>query len=150
MRLRRLRTGELLALAGAVALVVLLFLPWYRGPTGDLTGWDVFGVTEVLILIAVAAAVALAAVNLVQRSAALPVFAEVWTAVLALPAALAVAIRLLDKPDHASSLRPASWLSLLAAVAIFAGGWRAMRDEHSDLYGPAEPEPRPVPAPPPA
>ena len=150
MGLRRLRLGELLALAGAVALAVLSFLPWYRTPSGHLTAWDSFGVTDVLIVIAVGAAVALAVVNVTERTPALPVVVEVWTGVLALVAAIAIAVRLLVKPDHATSLRPASWLSLVAAIAIFAGAWRATRDEHAGLYTPADPEPRPTPSPPPA
>jgi hypothetical protein len=150
MDLRRLRSGELLALAGAVALAVLSFLPWYRSATGHLTAWDVFGVTDVLIVIAIFPALALAAASVAERSPALPVALEVWTSVLALPACAAIAIRLLDKPDHATSLRPASWLSLIAALAVFAGGWQSLRDEHGDLYVPVDPEPRPIPAPPPA
>jgi hypothetical protein len=150
MDLRRLRSGELLALTGAVALAVMSFLPWYRSPSGDLTAWDLFGVTDVLIVIAIVPALALAVVSVAERSPALPVAVEVWTSVLALPACAAIAIRLLDKPDHATSLRPASWLSLIAALAIFAGAWQSLRDEHGGLYGPVEPEARPAPAPPPA
>lgn len=148
MNLTRLRLGELLALGGAVALVVLSFLPWYHSPTGDLSAWDVFGVTDVLIVIAVVPALALAVVNVTERSPALPVLVEVFAVVLALPACVAIAVRLLDKPDHATSLAPASWLSLIAALAIFAGSWQAMRDEHHDLYEPVDPPPRPAPSPP--
>jgi hypothetical protein len=147
-RLTRLRSGELIALAGAIALIVLSFLPWYHGPDGNLTAWDRFGLTDVLILIAVAAALLLVLANVFERTPALPVVAEVWTAVLGLAAAVAVAVHLLDRPPQASSLAPASWLSLIAAAAVFAGGWRAMRDEHGGLYEPAQPDPRPVPTPP--
>lgn len=150
MRLARLRSGELIALAGGVALAVLSFLPWYSTPTGDVDAWQAFTVTDVLMVVAIVPALALAVANVFERSAALPVTIEVSATVLALPACVAIAIRLLDKPDHATALRPASWLSLIAALAILAGAWQAMRDEHSDLYQPAEPEPRPAPAPPPA
>ena len=150
MRLARLRSGELIALAGAVALAALSFLPWYATPTGDIDAWQAHVVTDVLIAIAIVPAIALAVANVLERSPALPVALEVWTTVLAVPACIAIAISLLHKPDHATALRPASWLSLIAALAIVAGGWQAMRDEHGPLYEPAEPEPRPAPSPPPA
>jgi hypothetical protein len=146
---RRLRSGELLALAGAVALAVLSFLPWYRSASGHLTAWDLFGLTDVLIVIAIVPALALAAASVFERSPAVPVALEVWTSVLALPACVAIAVRLLDKPDHATALQPASWLSLIAGLAVFAGGWQSLRDEHPDLYEPVEPEARPIPVPPP-
>ena len=150
MRLSRLRSGELIALAGAVALAVLSFLPWYATPTGDVDAWQAFSVTDVLIVIAIVPAVALAVANVLERTPGLPVVLEVCATVLALPACVAIVIRLLDKPDGATSLHPASWLSLIAALAIVAGAWQAMRDEHGPLYEPAEPEPRPAPTPPPA
>ena len=40
MDLRRLRFGEWLAVAGGVALIVSLLLPWYDGPTEPLTGYE--------------------------------------------------------------------------------------------------------------
>ena len=142
INLSRLRSGELLALFGAVALAVLTFLPWYRGQTGDLTAWDAFGVTDVLIVLAVAPALALAAATVTERGPALPVAGAVWTTTLAVPATIAILIALLDKPDHAVGLRAGSWLSLIAALAILAGGWQSMRDERTELYPPTAAEPR--------
>lgn len=145
MDLRRLHWGELLAGGGAVALLVLSFLPWYSTPTGSLTAWDAFGVTDVLIVLAVAPALVLVAATAAERTPALPVVAEVASATLALPAIVAIAIRLLDKPDHATSLQPASWLSLLAALAILGGAWRSMHDEHAENYAPTQAELRRAP-----
>lgn len=146
MRFTRLRFGELLALAGAIALLVLMFLPWYRGATGGLTAWDEFGVVDVLMLIAVAAALFLALATVTERTTALPVAAAVWTTLWGIVATLAIAFRLLDQPGDSLGLCPAAWLALLSAFAIAAGGWQSMRDERTELYPPAEPEPRAPPA----
>ncbi len=43
MRLSRLRLGELLALAGAICVIVSLFVPWYENSLGKLSAWDTFG-----------------------------------------------------------------------------------------------------------
>lgn len=143
MKLTRLRSGELLATLGAVALVALSFLPWYRASSGALlTAWDNFGVVDVMIVIVVVGALTLAVATITERSPALPVSTAVWITPLALIASLAIFIGLLDKPDHAVALRPASWLSLIAALAVLAGAWQSLRDERTELYQPAEPEPR--------
>lgn len=142
MNLARLRLGELLAAAAAVALVVLSFVPWYRGPNGNVDALDVFGLPEVLITLAVLSAFALAAFTVTERTTALPIAAAVWTTLLGALAVLATLVRVLDKPDHATALRPGAWLALAASMAILAGGWQSMRDERTSLYAPAEPEPR--------
>ena len=43
MSLRQARGGELLALAGALCVIVSLCLRWYEGPSGTLDAWDTFG-----------------------------------------------------------------------------------------------------------
>jgi hypothetical protein len=144
---RRLRPGELLALAGAVCLIVSLFEPWYESPTGSLDAWDTFGPGVALLIVAVIAALVLVFGALIERSTALPVAAAVWSVPLGLAAVIAALVRVLERPDHATALAAGAWLALAGAVAILLGAWQSMRDEHSSLYEPATPEPRPRPAP---
>jgi hypothetical protein len=66
---------------------------------------------------------------------------------LGLAAVIAAVVRVLERPDDASSLAAGAWLALAGAVAILLGAWQTMRDEHGSLYEPATPEPRPRPAP---
>jgi aspartyl-tRNA(Asn)/glutamyl-tRNA(Gln) amidotransferase subunit C len=73
MSLRRLRIGELLALAGAICLIVAFTRPWYENATGQLDAWDTFGAAVVLLLAAVCAALALVVSTVTERSTALPV-----------------------------------------------------------------------------
>ncbi len=142
MKLSRLRSGELLAAAGAVALAVLSFLPWYRSRVGSLTAWDTFGVMDVLIVAAIAAAATLAVATVTERTPALPVASAIWTTLAAVLAVLAILIGLLHLPDHALGVRAAGWLGLVAGLAILAGGWQSLRDERTSRYPLAEPAPR--------
>ena len=143
---RRLRSGELLALAGAIAWIVVSFLPWYRTASGDTLGaWDVFGVLVALMIPAVLLALALAAVTVTERSPGLPVFLGVWTTVFGLIAVFAAIGRVVHDPMAGVSLRPGVWIALAACAAIFAGAWQSMRDERTTAYPPPEIAERPLP-----
>jgi uncharacterized membrane protein YgdD (TMEM256/DUF423 family) len=144
MRLGRVRAGELLALAGATLIVVSLFERWYEGPGGTLDAWDTFAPAVVLLLIAAIAAIALFAVTVAERAPVIPVV-EVSTIPLGLAAVIAAIVRVLERPDGATSVCIGAWLALAGAVAVFAGAWYAMHDEHRALYPPATPTPRPRP-----
>jgi hypothetical protein len=140
--LRRLRFGELLALAGAACIVASLFLPAYENAGGKLDGVDTIGPAVVLLLAAATVAFALVFANLAERTPALPVAAAVWctfAALLALPAAI---VRLLERPQHAHALCAGSWVAFAGAVLVFAGAWQSMRDERGSAYGGVSPPPR--------
>lgn len=142
MKLSRLRSGELVAAAGALALVVLTFLPWYRSSTGSLSAWDDFGVMDVVILAAIVAAGALILATVTERTPALPVASAIWATLASMLGVLAILVGLVSLPDHAVGLRAGSWLGLAAALAILAGSWQSLRDERTSCYPLAEPEPR--------
>ena len=145
MSLRRVRLGELLALAGAVCVIVSLFLPSYQRATGTLDAWDTFGPAVAGLLAAAVAACVLVASNLMERTTALPIAAAVWTFLCGLLAIVAAVIRLIERPDHVTGVCSGAWLGLAGAVLIFLGAWWSMRDERPSLYEPASPEPRPSP-----
>ncbi|MGO9319244.1 MAG: hypothetical protein ACLQBY_00300 [Solirubrobacteraceae bacterium] len=145
MNLKQLRLGELLALAGAICVIVSLFERSYEGPAGSLDAWNTFGPGVVLELAAVCAALAMVISALVERSPALPVSTAVWCVLLGLIAVIAALVRALERPDGATEVCLGAWLALAGAVAILAGAWQALRDERPSLYKPARPEPRPRP-----
>jgi hypothetical protein len=58
---------------------------------------------------------------------------------------IAAIIRVLERPDHATSVCVGAWLALAGAVAILVGAWQSLRDERPSLYEPVRPEPRPRP-----
>jgi len=142
---RRLRGGELLALAGAACAIVSLFERWYEGPLGTLDAWNTFGPGVVLVLAAVCAALAMVGSALAERTPALPVATTVWCVLVGLAGTIAAVVRVLERPDHASSVCIGAWLALAGCVAILVGAWLAMRDERPSLYAPASPTPRPRP-----
>lgn len=147
VRARRLRAGELLALAGAICVVVALFLPWYESAAGKLSAWDTFGPAVVLLIAAAAAALALFISALTERSPALPVAVEVWSTLLAIAAVVAAVVRVLERPQGATRLCAGAWVALAGSVLMLVGSWQAMRDERTSLYEPARPPRRPPPPP---
>ncbi len=145
MSLRRLRVGELLALAGSICVIVSLLVPWYESPIGQLDAWDTFGPGMVLLLAALCAALAMVISALTERSPALPVSTAVWCVPLGLLAVIAAVVRVIERPDHATGLCSGAWLALVGAAAILVGAWLALRDERPSMYEPARPAPRPRP-----
>jgi len=145
MSLRQIRLGELLALGGAACVIVSLFVPSYETPIGNLDAWSTFGGGVVLLIAAACAALALVLSAVTERSPALPVSAAVWCVLLGLIAVIAALVRVLERPDHATSLCIGPWLALVGAVAILLGAWQSLRDERTSLYPPASPQQRPAP-----
>lgn len=146
-RLRRIRLGELVALAGAVLIAVALALPWYGGASsaspahagGRLDAWSTFGPTIVFLLIAAILAVVLVLANVFERTTAAPVAAAVWTTLFGFIASICALIRVLERPDGATCLQAGAWLALAGALATLLGGWLSMRDERPSLYEPLGP-----------
>ena len=143
---RRLRSGELLALAGSVCVGVSLALPWYSSPTGDLGAWKTFGPAVVLLILAALLGVALALATLTERTPALPVATAVWSTLFGFVAVVAAAVRLLESPDGAHAPLVGAWLALAGALALAIGSWQSMRDERTSVHPlPEAGEPRPAP-----
>jgi uncharacterized membrane protein len=142
MKLSRMRSGELVALVGAVCVIVALTLPWYENLEGKLSAWSTFGPAVVLLMLAALAALALALTTLTERSTALPVAAAVWSTLFGVIGVIAAIVRVLERPDNAHMLCAGAWLALVGAVLILGGSWQSMRDERTSRYPPAAPEPR--------
>lgn len=146
MRLSRLRSGEWLALAGGVALLVLLPVRWFAVSTPQATftatesGFGSIGWFAVLlVLAAIVSALALAITTLTRSGPALPVGLAVMSTATGVLATLAILVRLVLQPglgigagNADVDLRWPVLLALLSAVAIAVGGWRAMADERTD------------------
>ncbi len=142
---RRLRSGELIALAGAICLIVALTLPWYENSQGKLDAWSTFGVAVALLILAIAGALALVIATITERTTALPVAAAVWSTLFGILGVIAAIVRLLERPHHATELCAGTWLALIGALAVLAGSWQSMRDERTELYPPADVPARPPP-----
>ena len=143
----RLRSGELVVLAGVLCLVVSLFTPWYSSPAGNLDLWDTFGAGAALILLALLAGLAVIASALAERgeNPALAVATAVWAVPLGLAGTIAAIVRVLERPGNAGSTCIGPWLGLAGTIAVLIGAWLVMCDERPSLYRPATPQPRPRP-----
>jgi hypothetical protein len=152
----RLRIGEWVAAGGGVALLVSLGLEWYWVTTGvdpdfalsGPTGFESFSVLDLYLALVAASAIALAVLQVTQRSPALPVGAGVFTAVAGAIAVVLVAYRIVNQPgdNEFVEVRIGAWLGLAATLAIAAGGWASLRDESARGIPPGpEPELRPPP-----
>jgi hypothetical protein len=145
VNLIRLRAGEWLALLAGAALVVSLFLPWYEGDDGDVSGFEAFSVVDVLLVLVAAVAFALAFLQATQTSPTLPVAFGVLTVVVGAIGTLLAVFRLIDSPS-AGDVAAGAWLGLAAAMAVTAGGWLSISNEHVRGLPPGpEPEVRPAP-----
>jgi drug/metabolite transporter (DMT)-like permease len=145
MRLSRLRLGELIVLLGAGCVIASLTLRWYETPEGNLSAWATFGPAVVLLMLAALVGLALVAATVSERSTAVPVAAAVWSTSFGVLGVVAAAVRLLERPHHASALCAGAWLAFVGALLIAAGSWQSMRDERTGRYPPASPKPRDLP-----
>ena len=131
MELSRLRAGELIAAAGGLALLIVMFLDWYEAAGVGLSAWVVFTITDVVLALAGVTAVMLAVVTAARRSPALPVAGSVITTTIGVIATLLVLYRIINQPgpnEFIEAKFPA-FLGFLCVLAIAAGGWLSMRDE---------------------
>jgi hypothetical protein len=170
VELSRLRPGELVAAAGGVALLAVMFLDWYAaGGTTQVAGrdidvsvgftaWQAFGFTDIVLALAALTAIGLAVITATHSSPALPVAASVITATVGALATLLVLYRILNQPgpNEFIEVKLPAFLGFLCVLAIAAGGWHAVRDEQwwaADLPVDVRPTPpaegTPEPAPPP-
>jgi hypothetical protein len=120
--MRRLRSGEWLAAAGGLALLAVMWAPWYD----DANAWAAFAVVDVFLAVAALAGIALAVLQATRRSPALPVFADVVGTVIAFVALVLLVVRVIDAPgERAWGLA----VGFVSCLAVLAGAWLAMRTE---------------------
>ena len=151
MELSRLRPGEMIAGAGGVALLVVMFLEWFAlVGFGEVAAnaWQAFSVTDLILALTALAAIGLAVLTASRRSPALPVAASVITTSLGALATLLVLYRILNQPgpNDFVEVRFGAYLGLLSVLAIAAGGFLSLRDEEGE-GAPMPTDVRPTPAP---
>jgi hypothetical protein len=160
VELSRLRHGELIAGAGGVALLVVMFLDWYgAGGSAELGGqsievsiglsaWEAFSVTDLILALTAVAGIGLAVLTASRRSPALPVAAAVIATTLGALATLLVVYRILNQPgpNEFLEVKFGAFLGFLSVLAVAVGGFRAIRDEEGE-EAPIPTDVRPAPAP---
>ena len=141
----RLRRGEVVAGAGALILLALMFLaPWY-GLSGELArtasafgastsvdAWNGLSVLRWLMLLTIIAGLGLAILQGTQRAPALPVSFSVIATVLGALTVLALIYRVLINvpgPDSVIDARAGAYLGLITACVLTGGAFRSLRVE---------------------
>jgi hypothetical protein len=128
----RLRTGEIVAGSGGVALFVFLFFDWFSsinalGGGGGVSGWDALtDLPGFLIILSGVAGMALAYLALAGLRVNIPVRRGAITALLG---ALAVLLILWRMFAGSPTLKIGVFLGLAAAVAITAGALMALGED---------------------
>jgi hypothetical protein len=129
----RLRTGELVAGIGGVALFVFLFFDWFGGGgfTGSLDGWDGLGsdVTGFIVFLTCIAGVSLALLAMMGQRVNFPLPRGAVTAVLATLTIDIIVWRFFANPGD---LKIGIFLGLAAAVAIAVGAVMALREDGAE------------------
>jgi hypothetical protein len=139
----RLRKGEWLGVAGAVALLVLLFLPWFDGRIG----WTSLGWLMIALLVLCLAGVAWITVATADDVLTRIMPALVITTTVAAFTLVVLVLRVLAFPPGDTEL--GAYLGILATAAIFAGAGVALADERTDAPASVFAPPVSRPAPPP-
>jgi hypothetical protein len=130
MDLRRLRSGELLAGAGAVALALAIFLDWFGGRSA----WESMPIARVLLVALIVCALTLVVLTVTSRTVALACSAAAITVGVGALTLVPVAYRvLLNEPGSNAAVAVQSWayLGLALVLATIAGAWRTLADERT-------------------
>jgi hypothetical protein len=160
---RRLRAGELLAGAGAVALVGVLFMDWFA-PLGwalredaARSGWTTLGWLMVALLVLLVLAALWLVAATVAGAMTQAVAAGVTTAAVGTIAGPVLLVRVLTQPnlgvgapDSLVDIRWGAALGLLCTAVIAASAWWMLKDERTNAPESRYEPPPPRPAPPPA
>ena len=143
MTLNQVRGGDILAGLGGVALLVVMFFPWYEFlegvyqgtrdvPIGDTrqSAWEAFGFGNVLLVLLALLGIATLVTTAFERTTAFPVAAVTLTAFVGTIASVWFLIRLLNPPgpNFAADRLWAAWVGTLLVFGITAGAWWSMRD----------------------
>src|SRR3954468_2062437 len=169
MDFSKLRTGELIAGACGVLLLIVMFFSWYGvgGAAGSIlsaanidttvNAWKAFDFIDILLFVTALVAIGAAVLAASGRSVALPVAASVVVTVLGIIVTLLVLYRIVNQPgpNDVVDVKFGAYLGFLICLGIAGGGLPAMADEGTSLgdaarggsgSGPATPA---QPAPPP-
>ncbi len=165
----KLTTGEKIAGASGVALLLIMFIvDWFTVDAGGFSfggnAWDTLELIRFILFLAALAGIGLAVVSATQTQVNMPVALSALAAGLGGLAALLVLFRIISPPDGGAGdaidvgRGIGVFLGLIAAAGVGYGGWRAMEEEGtsfgdqadrmqgSDQGGGAPPPPPPGPA----
>src|SRR4051794_24341868 len=99
MDVRRLRPADWLTGVSGLALLLVLWAPWYAVSGGGLSGWGGFALIDLWLALTALLAIAVVPVTAARDTTAVPVALDVVCATVATLALLLVVIRLVFVPE---------------------------------------------------
>ncbi|CAN5206930.1 hypothetical protein BH24ACT23_BH24ACT23_03170 [soil metagenome] len=149
MDVNNLRTGEKIAGASGIALLLIMFIfDWFSVEGGGLSiginAWEAFGFIDIVLFLAAAAGIGLAVISASQSQVNLPVAMSALAAGLGGLATVLILFRILSPPDGgAGDLIDVGrsigvFLGLIAAAGVTYGGWTAMQEEGTSFSDQAD------------
>jgi hypothetical protein len=133
----RLRRGEILAGASALALLVFLFaLNWLTVSGRNRHGWEALPILRWLLVVTALTALLLTLAQATRSGPGLPVALSTIVTVLGAVSTLLLIVRLLTT---SAGLCAGAFLGLLAVIGIVVGGFDSFRREQGWTPGPDHP-----------
>jgi hypothetical protein len=133
-----LGSGELVAAACGLGLLVVMFIPWFSANGGNSTAWQAFSITDLLIFAAALAGLGVGIVALTGLSVSYPIAGSAIATGFGALAFACILIRLIDPPDDVDR-EIGVWLGLFLAAGVVVGGYLGMQEP---AYRPDTPTPR--------
>ena len=129
MDLRRLRSGEVVAGASAVGLLVVLFADWF----GGMSGWETLTFARFLLVALALCALAFIVLTVTRTVAMATSLATITIAVGVVALLLVVYRVVIDEPgtNAVVSVDAGAYVGLLLVVGIVAGAFVALKDERT-------------------
>lgn len=141
MDVDRLGNGEKIAgIAAAILFIDMFLIDWFGfggsvdtvvGEVevgGGLNAWQAFGFIDIILLLTIGAAIAVAVMAANATDVGLPVAGSALVAGLGIFSTLLILYRIIDPPFD-GDLKLGVFIGLLAAAGIAYGGWTAMQEE---------------------
>jgi hypothetical protein len=131
-----------------VALIVSLWLPWYRGSLHtSFDAWQALAVNDVILLLVGALAVASVIATATQSSGAIPIASIVFVSLGGILASILTLVRLIWPPDLGpgpTDRAAGVWIAAGASLGLAVSALLSQRDERR---GPSRVEVAALPAP---
>ncbi|MDQ6835941.1 MAG: hypothetical protein M3016_07105 [Actinomycetota bacterium] len=128
----RLRSGEVIAGTGAIALAACLFaLPWYARSSTTVDGWNALTIARWLMVVTILVVLALVILQARMEAPALPVTLSMFGTVLGGLTSLVLIDRVLISTPFADT-RAGAYLGLASSLVLTYGAGRSLRSEGPD------------------
>jgi hypothetical protein len=122
-----LRLSEWAGALGGLGLLVASFLPWYSAGGQNVTAWQAFSVTDILIALAAFFSLSVAISVVGKISVSYPVAGSTVATLFGAIALVLIVYRVIDPPGDGLDVEYGAWIGLVSALAATYGGYLGMQ-----------------------